>query len=377
MVLLKRIIVLFLIIAVLFSSFNVSALSTSAKAAILINADTGEVIYEHNADDRLPMASTTKIMTALLLCENGDFEKEITVTAEMLRVEGSSMGLLSGDKVTLHDLLYGMMLASGNDAANVTAFVLGGTVDAFVKSMNEKAEQIGMKNTNFVTPSGLDADEHYSTARDMATLARYALQNEAFAQAVATEKAVLNYGNPPYRRSLTNHNKLLKNFEGTIGVKTGFTKKSGRCLVSAAERDGKKVIAVTLHDPDDWRDHKNMLQYGLSKIKKTEIKADKTDFSIPVIGGVEELINVNVEPYSVSSLDDDNFSCEIQLPKFVYAPIKSGEQIGNAIYKKNKEVIATVPLYAKTDIKTQINDKTFLEELAENIKYIFKNIWEK
>ena len=366
--------ILFLI---LIMSLNTSALDTSAKAAILINADTGEVIYEHNADERLPMASTTKIMTALLLCEMGDLNKEITVTAEMVRVEGSSMGLLAGDKVTLHDLLYGMMLASGNDAANVTAYVLGGTVDGFVKLMNQKAEEIGMNNTNFVTPSGLDADEHYSTARDMALLARYALRNEEFSKAVSAEKATLNYGNPPYKRTLTNHNKLLKSYEYAIGVKTGFTKKSGRCLVSAAECDGKKVIAVTLKDPNDWDDHINMIDYGLSAIKTTEIVADKDEYEIPVISGDEASVKVKIEPYSVSTLDDADFTCEVQLPKFLYAPIKEGEQIGNVVYRKNETVIDTVPLFSEIEIESETVKKDFASVWAENVKYIFKNIWEK
>ncbi len=373
----KKLLVIVLIVICHILPFNVSAIGTSAKAAILINADTGEVIYEHNADARLPMASTTKIMTALILCENADLNKEITVTAEMLRVEGSSMGLLAGDKVTFHDLLYGMMLASGNDAANVTAYSLGGTVDAFVKQMNEKAEQIGMKNTNFETPSGLDALEHYSTARDMANLTRYALKNKEFAKAAKTEKATLNYGNPPYKRSLTNHNKLLKNFEGAIGVKTGFTKKSGRCLVSAAERDGKRVIAVTLCDPDDWRDHKVMLEYGFSAITLTEITPETNEINVPVIGGQENSVNIKIEPYCVSSLDNAKIDCEIELPQFVYAPIKNGEQIGNAVYKKGETVIAKVPLCAKENVNLAPVKKGFGAEFKEDIKYIFKGIWEK
>ena len=167
----KKLICFLVVLIICIPCLSVSALGTSAKTAILINGDTGEVMDEQNADQRLPMASTTKIMTALLLCENGDFDREITVTAEMLRVEGSSMGLLAGDKVTLHDLLYGMMLASGNDAANVTAYVLGGTVDGFVKMMNEKAAELGLSDTHFETPSGLDGDTHYTTARNLAALA--------------------------------------------------------------------------------------------------------------------------------------------------------------------------------------------------------------
>ena len=219
-----------------------NALAVSAKAAVVLCGDTGEVIFSKNENQKLSMASTTKIMTGLLLCEYGNFEREITVTKEMLRVEGSSMGLLAGDKVTLHDLLYGLMLASGNDAANVIAFVLGGSVDGFVQKMNQKAEDLGLENTRFATPSGLDDENHYTTALELAKLTRYALCNEEFAKVVACEKAPLNYGNPPYKRSLTNHNKLLKTYDGAVGVKTGFTKKSGRCLVGAAERDGVRFL---------------------------------------------------------------------------------------------------------------------------------------
>lgn len=355
---------------------NVGAVSTSAKAAILINGDTGEVIYEQNADEKLPMASTTKIMTALLLCEMGDLSKEITVTAEMLRVEGSSMGLLAGDRVTLHDLLYGLALASGNDAANVVAFTLGGTVNGFANLMNKKAEELGLVNSHFVTPSGLDADGHYTTARDLANLTRIAMQNEEFAKAVASKSATLNYGNPPYRRTLTNHNKLLKTFEGAVGVKTGFTKKSGRCLVSAAKRDGKYVIAVTLNDGNDWKDHASLLEYGLDAVNLTEIKPEKTDYTIPVINGKENL-NVKIGSYTVSTLENENFSCEVNLPKFLYAPVKKGEKIGSAVYKKNGTVIKVSDILATSDINLEKQEKKITDILIEYTRYIFFGLWEK
>ena len=297
----KKAVCVLVVLLICATTLYAGALGTSAKGAVLINGDTGEIIYEQNAETRLPMASTTKIMTALLLCENGDLEKEITVTAEMLRVEGSSMGLLAGDKVTLHDLLYGMMLASGNDAANVTAYVLGGTVKGFVKMMNDKAAELGLKNTHFDTPSGLDGETHYTTPYDLAMLARFALQNEDFAKAVGSKSATLNYGNPPYRRTLTNHNRLLKTFDGAIGVKTGFTKKSGRCLVSAAKRDGKYVIAVTLNDPSDWADHASLLEHGLDAVALTEIAPETTDYSVAVVGA-EETVDVRIEPKTFSSL---------------------------------------------------------------------------
>ena len=367
-------IICFCLTLFILSNMPVGAVSTSAKAAAVINGDTGEVIYAANADEKLPMASTTKIMTALLLCENADLNEEITVTADMLRVEGSSMGLLAGDRVTYHDLLYGMMLASGNDAANVTAISIAGMVEKFAEMMNKKAEELGLKSTRFVTPSGLDADGHYTTARELALLAAYALKNEDFAKAAASESAVLNYGNPPYRRSLTNHNKMLKLFDGAVGVKTGFTKKSGRCLVSAARRDGKLAVAVTLNDPNDWNDHANLLDYGLNSIKQTNYSPQISCYNIPVIGSEQEQIEVFIEPYTVNTLETENISCDIRLPKFIYAPIAKGDILGTAEYKMGDDVIGTVELTALRDISALTPKISFTEEIRQNIKYILKCI---
>ncbi|MEE1240068.1 MAG: D-alanyl-D-alanine carboxypeptidase family protein [Acutalibacteraceae bacterium] len=367
-------IVCFGLILFIFSLMPVGAVGTSAKAAAVINGDTGEVIYAQNADEKLPMASTTKIMTALLLCENADLNKEITVTADMLRVEGSSMGLLAGDRVTYHDLLYGMMLASGNDAANVTAISLGGTVEKFADMMNKKAEELGLCNTHFVTPSGLDADGHYTTARELALLAAYALKNEEFAKAASSESAVLNYGNPPYRRSLTNHNKMLKLFDGAVGVKTGFTKKSGRCLVSAARKDGKLAVAVTLNDPDDWNDHANLLNYGLDKIKQTNYSPKISCYNIPVVGSEAEQIEVFIEPYTINTLETENISCQVYLPKFLYAPIVKGDVLGTVEYKMGDEVIGTVELTSLRNIPALPDKISFNEIIRKNIKYILKCI---
>lgn len=372
----KKVVCFSAVLMVLICSLRVGAVSTSAKAAILINADTGEVIYEQNAKEKLPMASTTKIMTALLLCEKGEMEKQITVTAEMVRVEGTSMGLMAGDKVSHKSLLYGMLLASGNDAANVTAYALGGTVDGFVKMMNQKAEELGLYNTHFETPSGLDGDEHYTTAEDLARLARVCLENELFAEAAASKSATLEYGNPPYRRTLTNHNKLLKTFEGAIGVKTGFTKKSGRCLVSAAERDGKRVIAVTLNDPNDWADHTALLNYGLDCIKTTEISPDIKEYSIPVIASSRQSINVSVEDFSVNSLDGKGFSYKINLPKFVYAPIEKGQTVGNIVYYKEGKEIARKDIVTEEKIEKITEKKSFLDNFKKCFKYIFMSFWE-
>ncbi len=353
---------------------GVSALETSAKAAVVICGDTGEVIYSKNAEQRLPMASTTKIMTGLLLCEYGNLDREITVTDQMVRVEGSSMGLQSGDRVTLHDLLYGLMLASGNDAANTIAIVMAGTIPDFAVLMNNKAKEIGLKNTNFVTPSGLDDENHYTTAYDLALLTKYALNNADFAAAVGSKSAVLNYGNPPYRRTLTNHNKLLKSFEGCIGVKTGFTKKSGRCLVSAARRDGKLVIAVTLNAPNDWQDHTNMLEYGLSKIIQTEISPKKAEYTLPVISGTRDSITLKIEPLVLNSTQSEGITCEVYLPQYLFAPIKKGDALGKAVYKQNGKVIFEREITSKQAVPISEVKKKSITQILENFLYIAKFI---
>ncbi len=351
-----------------------SALTTSAKGAVVINGDTGEVIFGQNQNARLSMASTTKIMTGLLLCEYGNLEKEITVTDQMVRVEGSSMGLLSGDRVTLHDLLYGLMLASGNDAANTVAITVAGSVPKFAEMMNAKAREIGLENTNFVTPSGLDDENHYTTAYDMAILTKYALKNPDFAAAVGSKSVTLNYGNPPYKRTLTNHNKLLKMVDGCVGVKTGFTKKSGRCLVSAVRRDGKTVIAVTLNAGNDWADHKEMLEYGLSSIKQTEVMPKNSKYEIPIISGEKESITVEIKPFLINSTESEGFSCEVYLPSFIYAPITKGEVLGKAVYKQNGKIINEAEISANEEILLYTPKKKPVKIILENFLHIVQEI---
>lgn len=368
----KRFICFLLTFAVIVANLviPVSALEVSAKSAIVICGDTGEVLYSKNENARLPMASTTKIMTGLLLCEYNNLDREITVTDQMVRVEGSSMGLLAGDRVTLRDLLYGLMLASGNDAANTIAIVLAGNIPDFAKLMNNKAKEIGLKNTNFVTPSGLDDENHYTTAYDLAMLTKYAMNNKDFAAAVGSKSAVLNYGNPPYRRTLTNHNKLLKSVDGCVGVKTGFTKKSGRCLVSAVKRDGKYVIAVTLNAPNDWQDHKNMLEYGLSKIIQTEVTPKKSEYVIPVISGENKELTVKIEPLLLNSLESENISCEVYLPPQLFAPVKKGEVIGKTVYKQNGKILLEQEIFSNSEIKLYKPKKKNFKNIFNYFLYI-------
>lgn len=370
----------------LFSAFvfPVSALeevSVSAEGAALIIADSGELIFGKNESKQLSMASTTKIMTSLILLEQNTPYKEITVTSPMVSVEGTSMGLLPGDKVTYEALMYGMLLESGNDAANTAAYAVAGSPDKFAVLMNEKAKLIGMENTNFVTPSGLDAAEHYSTAYDMALLGAYAVENPEFAKICSTNSISLEYGNPPYSRRLSNHNKLLTMYDGAFGIKTGFTKKSGRCLVSAAEKNGITLIAVTLNAPDDWNDHVKMFDYGFSVTEKRELKADTSKISVPVIGGDKQFLSVSPcgECYfPVLSGENFSYESEILLSPFVYAPVKAGDAAGEIRYYRDGKVIASQALVFSEESKCTTQEtagaaekKSLFQRIVEFIKGIF------
>lgn len=351
----KRLIICVFAVALCLGMLPVSAVSTSAKATALINGHTGEIIFSQNADTRLPMASTTKIMTALLLAECNTPEKTIVTTKEMVTVEGSSMGLLAGDTVTYNDLLYGMLLASGNDAANTTAISVAGSVERFVEMMNDRARKMGLRNTSFVTPSGLDAAEHYTTAYELALIAKEALNNDAFLAAASSRTATLCYGNPPYKRTLTNHNRLLASYKGLIGVKTGFTKKSGRCLVTAAERDGKRVIAVTLNDPNDWADHRALLDFGLEKIKAIECIPPADTYTVNVAGGDSAAVVCRVNTVKIGVCTDKEIVTKVSLPKIVFAPVKKGSIVGSVDYYIGDTLIGGSDIIADNTVNVQKN----------------------
>lgn len=362
----KRLVCFCVCCAILTCDFTVSAYNTSAKAAVVIDGYTGEILYSQNCDERLPMASTTKIMTALLLCElGGDLTSEIVTTREMVTVEGSSMGLQAGDTVSYHDLLYGMMLASGNDAANTTAIAIAGSVHDFVDLMNERAKQMGLVNTHFVTPSGLDADGHYTTAYELALIAKEALANEQFAKAAASKTARLCYGNPPYNRTLTNHNKLLKTYDDVVGVKTGFTKKSGRCLVSASKKDGKFVIAVTLNDKNDWQDHRNLLDLGLSLIESKVFSPPDDEIYIDVANG--EQIEVLVPSATINVSENAKVDYIIKLPSFLYLPIKNEQEIGSVVYRCNDNNIYEKPIITKNEMEYKHNKLVLFFQIFKSI----------
>lgn len=337
-------------------AYSVDVSQVSAKYAVLVDATTGSVIYGKNEHKKASMASTTKIMTALILCEQADLNEEITVTEEMVRVEGSSMGLLAGDRAHYKDLLYGLLLASGNDAANAVAISIGGNLEGFAKMMNERAKQIGMTNTNFVTPSGLDDENHYTTAYDMALLACVAMNNKDFAEACGSKYAQLEYGNPPYKRTLRNHNKLLTTYDKCIGIKTGFTKKSGRCLVSCAEDNGKKVIAVTLKAPDDWNDHVRLLDFGIKSFETRDVKYPSALPDLKIVGSDNKLkIKAETKKLSMLPNDFDKIAYEVCVSDVVFAPIKSGDIVGCVKVIVNNKEVARLPCVATDSVVTNKN----------------------
>lgn len=324
--------------------------SVSAVSAVLINADTGGTIFEKNADEKRAVASTTKIMTALLTLESGQLDRRFTVDSMAIRVEGTSMGLREGDIVTRRALCYGMLLPSGNDASNAAAVNISGSLSAFAEKMNEKAAQLGMNDSHFVTPSGLDAPEHYSTARDMAKLTRAALKNEDFRAICGLTSATLEFGNPPYSRTLYNSNKLLKQYEGCIGVKTGFTDNARRCLVSAAERDGVTLIAVTLNAPDDWNDHKKLFDYGFSMVNSQEISPESV--SVDIVGGTVREVTAAPESSAVVGLtasEAGEIRTEYRVPAFVYAEVSAGDCMGYVEIYYKEELLRSIPLLAERD----------------------------
>lgn len=324
----------------------------SAKAAVLMLSQTGEILYAKNENEKLPMASTTKIMTSIVALESGKQRQEFCMEPHMVQVEGSSMGLLPGDRLTLETLVCGMLLQSGNDAAQATAYAVSGGIEPFLESMNQKAKDLHLENTHFASVSGLDAEGHYSTAYDMAKLASYALSNPQFKAICSKASMQVMYGNPPYKRTLKNHNKLLKQYDGTVGVKTGFTKKSGRCLVSAAERDGIGLICVTLNAPSDWEDHKKLFDYGFSLAKWEEFPIDKKALSVPVVGGKQDEIALySKTPFRLPYVKDSRtLSWKVYKSHFLYAPIDKDKAVGKVVFYSSAEKIAEIPLFTAEQV---------------------------
>ncbi|MBE6568652.1 MAG: D-alanyl-D-alanine carboxypeptidase [Ruminococcaceae bacterium] len=342
-------------------------IAVSARAAVLMEASSGDIVFSKDADTRMPMASTTKIMTALVALEKGDLQQSVQIAEEAVGVEGSSVYLTAGETLTLEELLYALLLESANDAAAAVACAVSGSIEAFSAAMNEKAAEIGLENTHFTNPHGLDDEEHYTTASDLAKLAVYAMQNPDFARICSTYKKTIPMRDGEGTRLLLNHNRLLKQYADVVGVKTGFTKRSGRCLVSAAEKDGVRLVAVTLNAPDDWQDHRAMLDYGFSQYSNVSLaESGEYTWEIACTGAPDGKLTVtNTDSLSFVCRGEPEITHIVEVPHFLFPPVQAGETIGTVRFFNHGTEIGSLPLTAAESVEIPADERGFFEKLFD------------
>lgn len=338
----------------------------SARSAILIDADDGIVLAEKNARERRGEASTTKIMTALVVAENMPLDQKVSIPKDAVGTEGSSVYLREGELLTVKELLYALLLASANDAATALAIFCSGSIEAFADKMNGRAKELGLCDTHFTTPHGLYDEEHYTTAYDLAQISAEALKNVHLRSIFAARRATIPLGatetdpDGEGTRCLVNHNKLLSLYDGAIGVKTGFTKKTGRCLVSAAERDGMTLIAVTLDAPNDWHDHTAMLDYGFFNYERTTLfDVGEYSYTYAVSGGAESYVSaVNSMPVTLTlPKQRESESICTEFPQhFEIAPVEMGTILGYMTVSVNGRS-AVSPLVAAYSVEATTKKK--------------------
>ncbi len=337
------------------------AVGDRAAGAVLMDAESGRVLYEHDAHTPRLIASTTKLMTALVAVERaGDLDEVISVKGEWLGSEGSSIYLKAGEEITLRGLLYGLLLQSGNDAAMVIACHTAGGEAEFAALMNEKAAELGMKDSSFANPSGLDHENHRSTPYDMALLARACLKNETVAEICATGSITIG------TRTFVNHNKLLRRYEGCVGMKTGFTEKAGRTLVSAATRDGQTLICVTLNDGDDWNDHQKLLDYGFQTYPRQVLcGAGEAAGAVVVEGSLIPTMPVVAQGELGYPLKEGEKPVrEVELLQSASAPLPPGVRLGTIRWRLGGEIIAEMPLVSQSGAGLDVREPlTFWEKM--------------
>lgn len=361
----------------------------NSRSAVVIDRVSNTVIYGKNETTVRKMASTTKIMTATIVIEQGNLNDTVEVSKKAAGTGGSRLGLKTGDKITVNDLLYGLMLCSGNDSAVALAEHIGGSIEGFAVLMNNKAKELGLNNTNFVTPHGLDKDEHYTTAYELATLSNYALKNPTFAKIVGTKTYTVNING--YNKTLSNTNELLGNLNGVYGIKTGFTNGANRCLVTACKRNNFDIICVVLGaDTKNFRtkDSIKLIEYTFNNFEPVNIeniindkfnnwkcnnlnnfyvdKGTVQDISLKLEASLNSIIPINKDLKNSISIDID---CNNYLP----APIQTGDIIGNITISIDSNIISKVNILSDCDInKKYINN--YLLEFFKNYKYLINNI---
>ena len=315
----------------------------SAESMIVLERNSGRVLNEKNADKRRPMASTTKIATAITVIDNVvDLDRKIRVPAVATGIEGSSIYLEKDEELAVRDLLYGLMLQSGNDCAVALAVTTAGSVEKFAELMNETAKKVGAENTHFVNPHGLHHDDHYTTARDLGKIAAYAMKNATFREIVGTKRYVMPWKDREYDRVVVNKNKILSTYEGGDGVKTGYTKKAGRCLVASATRDGMNVVAVVLNCGPMFEDCRRLLDNAFAEYSCKDVSkaVDLSSVAASVIDGKKNTARLNMENdlfYPLTEKESDELRFEISDIKHVRAPVHIGDENGKIkIYSGNR-----------------------------------------
>ena len=326
-----------------------------AKSALLMDQENGRILFEKNGYEKVPMASTTKIMTLLIVLENANLEDIVTVSSNAAAQPDVQLGIKKDEQYRLKDLLYSLMLESHNDTAVAIAEHVGGSVEGFAKLMNEKAKELGADETNFVTPNGLDAKEHYTTARDLALITRYALENETFCEIIKTTDYSFHEQTTGRSFYVANKNRFLNMYDGAIGVKTGFTGKAGYCFVGAIKREGMELISVVFasgwppHKSYKWEDTKKLMDYGTQNYTQKRIVESQIAFQpVPVENGIDckkivPQTNQNVE---LLLKEGEEITYDVKLPSFVEAPVKKGQKIGSLEIKIDGETYKVIPLLA-------------------------------
>ena len=365
----------FLLLGLTAASGYAAAPLMSAQGVILMDAKTGQILYEKNMHKKLAPASTTKIMTAIIAIESGRLDEATRVSANAASTPGSSLNLYPGQNITLRELVTGLLLRSGNDAAVAIAEHLAGSVDAFVAMMNQKAASLGAVHTHYRNPHGLSAPNHVSTAYDLAWIARYALMNPTFAQIVGTKETNIEWldrKGGSHDRSLRNTNKLLWMLEDADGVKTGTTNAAGPCLVSSATRDNQKLIAVVLHDHSRWYDSMQLLKYGFDSYDLYEYAEQGTVLNaLPVENGMTGIVDAIVaDPGSlvVKTADYSSVTVEIDLPEKIKAPVYQGQKIGEIVFYVKDKAVKTVELVAGNAVEESTLSKILLNHWLDTMR---------
>lgn len=357
MTFLKRILLFFVTLFLLLGvpGTAVALPAVEAKSAVLMDADSGRILFEKNEHERLPQASTTKITSAIIALEKGNLKDKVKISKYAAETGGSAIWLETGEVLSMEQLMYAMLLNSANDATMAVAEHIAGNEAQFVKMMNAKAKEIGAVDTHYVNPHGLHDDNHYSSAYDLALIARYAMKNETFEKIVATRKKIIPWAGHPWNRVLYNKNKFIENpelYPGVDGVKNGFTTPAGYCLVASCKRNGMRLIAVVMHAPNATDDIMELFDYGFNNFDRTLLLSGGETVKRLTLNNRQTLDLVSAEPFyaALRLKEADKVKVNITVPENVSLPVKKGEVYGKAVYEVDGQVVGMVNLLASRNV---------------------------